>query len=188
MRPGSVELIDTSLRHLAVYLTEHHPAITSVAGIGRTHIEGFKTFLASRTGYRGSRGPAKTTVAMRLGHLRGFFDRIIEWGYDDAPTRNPVFAGDMPIRDRPLPRFLDDPKAAALLIAARKLPDLFDRITVEVLARTGLRKSEFLGLTRDAITQIGDGRWLRTPVGNSTPTAIYRCTPESKSCCSNGSQ
>jgi hypothetical protein len=34
---------------------------------------------------------------MRLSHLRSFFDRIIEWGYPDAPTRNPVFAGDMPI-------------------------------------------------------------------------------------------
>ena len=86
-------------------------------------------------------------------------------GLPDAPPRNPIFAGDMPIRDRPLPRFLDDPKAAALLTAARKLPDLFDRVAVEVLARTGLRKGEFLGLTRDAITQIGDGRWLRTPVG-----------------------
>jgi integrase len=165
MRPGSVELIDTSLRHLAGYLTDHHPSVTSVAGIGRTHIEGFKTSLSSRTGYRGKPGPAKTTVAMRLGHLRGFFDRIIEWGYHDAPPRNPIFAGDIPIRDRPLPRFLDDPTAAALLAATRNLPDLFDRVAVEVLARTGLRKGEFLGLTRDAISQIGDGRWLRTPVG-----------------------
>lgn len=165
MRPGSVQLIDTSLRHLANYLIDYHPAVTSVAEIGRTHIEGFKTSLTSRTGYRGKPGPAKTTVAMRLGHLRGFFDRIIEWGYPDAPPRNPIFAGDIPIRDHPLPRFLDDPTAAALLAAARKLPDLFDRVAVEVLARTGLRKGEFLGLTRDAISQIGDGRWLRTPVG-----------------------
>jgi len=71
----------------------------------------------------------------------------------------------MPIRDRPLPRFLDDGKAAALLSAARKLPNLFDRVAVEVLTRTGLRKGEFIGLSRDAITQIGDGRWLRTPIG-----------------------
>jgi hypothetical protein len=34
---------------------------------------------------------------MRLSHLRSFFDRIIEWGYPDAPARNPVFAGDMPL-------------------------------------------------------------------------------------------
>jgi integrase len=165
MRPGSVALIDTTLRHLAVYLTDHHPEITGVAHIGRTHIEGFKTFLTSKPGYRGKRVPAKTTTGMRLSHLRCFFDRIIEWDYPDAPARNPVFAGDMPIRDRPLPRFLSDPDAAALLTAARALPDLFDRVAVEVLARTGLRKGEFLGLTRDAITVIGDARWLRTPIG-----------------------
>lgn len=165
MRPGSVALIDTTLRHLAVYLTDHHPDIAAVAAIRRTHIEGFKTFLTSRVGYRSKPGPAKTTIGMRLGHLRSFFDRIIEWDYPDAPTRNPVFAGDMPIRDRPLPRFLCDADASALLRAARTLPDEFDRLAVEVLARTGLRKGEFLGLTRDAITDIGSARWLRTPVG-----------------------
>ncbi|MEB3065746.1 tyrosine-type recombinase/integrase, partial [[Mycobacterium] zoologicum] len=165
MRPGSIALIDTTLRHLAVYLTDHHPDIGAVAAIRRTHIEGFKTFLASRVGYRSKPGPAKTTIGMRLGHLRSFFDRIIEWDYSDAPTRNPVFAGDMPIRDRPLPRFLCDADASALLRAARTLPDEFDRLAVEVLARTGLRKGEFLGLTRDAITDIGAARWLRTPVG-----------------------
>lgn len=165
MRPGSVALIDTTLRHLAVYLTDHHPEVAGVGDIRRTHIEGFKTFLTSKPGYRGKREPAKTTTGMRLGHLRGFFDRIIEWDYPDAPPRNPVFAGDMPIRDRPLPRFLSDADAAALLTAARNLPDLFDRVCVEALARTGMRKGEFLGLTRDAITTIGDARWLRTPVG-----------------------
>ena len=165
MRPGSVELVDTTLRHFAVYLTEHHTDVVSVAQVRRTHIEGFKTFLTSKAGYRGKREPAKTTTGMRLGHLRGMFDRIIEWDYPDAPPRNPIFSGDMPIRDRPLPRFLDDAKAAALLTAARNLPSLFDRVAVEVLARTGLRKGEFIGLTRDAITQIGDGRWLRTPIG-----------------------
>jgi integrase len=165
MRPGSVALIDTTLRHLAVYLTNHHPDIGAAAEIRRTHIEGFKTFLTSRVGYRNMSGPAKTTIGMRLGHLRSFFDRIIEWDYCDSPTRNPVFAGDMPIRDRPLPRFLCDADASALLRAARALPELFDRVAVEVLARTGLRKGEFLGLTRDAITDIGAARWLRTPVG-----------------------
>lgn len=165
LRPGSVALIDTSLRHLADYLTRYHDDANSAAGIGRSHIEGFKAWLAARSGYRGHRAPAKTTIGMRISHLRGFFERIIEWGYLDAPDRNPVFAGDMPIRDRPLPRFLDDAEAAALLAAGRALPDLFDRVCVEVLARTGLRKGEFLGLTLDAVVQIGDAQWLRTPVG-----------------------
>lgn len=183
MRPGSVALIDTTLRHLAVYLTNHHPEITGAADIRRTHVEGFKTFLTSKPGYRGKREPAKTATGMRLGHLRGFFDRIVEWNYLDAPARNPVFAGDMPIRDRPLPRFLSGVDAAALLTAARALPDLFDRVAVEVLSLTGLRKGEFLGLTRDAITVIGDGRWLRTPIGKLHTDRYIR---EWKIFCNNG--
>jgi integrase len=165
MRPGSVALVDTTLRHLASYLTGHHPDVTGAALIRRTHIEGFKTAMNARPGYRGAGAPAKTTVGMRISHLRGFFDRIIEWEYDDAPARSPVFAGDMPIRDRPLPRFLDDPDAAKLLSAARELPDLFDRVCVEVLARTGMRKGEFLHLACDAVTVIGDRDWLHVPVG-----------------------
>lgn len=166
MRAGSVALIDTTLRHFAAYLTQHHRDIRQVRHVRRTHLEGFKVRLASRPGYRGRpHGPAKTTIGMRLGHLRCFFDRIIEWGYEDAPDRNPVFAGDMPIRDRPLPRFLDDPDATKLLSAARRLPALFDRVCVEVLARTGLRKGEFLGLTTDAVVTVGQGEWLRTPIG-----------------------
>jgi integrase len=165
MRPGSVALVDTTLRHLASYLTAHHPDVTAVAQIRRTHVEGFKTWMSSRPGYRGSDAPARTTSGMRISHLRGFFDRIIEWEYDDTPARSPVFAGDMPIRDRPLPRFLDDADAARLLAAARDLPDLFDRVCVEVLARTGLRKGEFLRLALDAVTVIGDRDWLHVPVG-----------------------
>lgn len=165
LRPGSVALIDTSLRTFAGYLIGHHREVTAAAAVRRTHIEGFKAYLAARPGYRGNRQPAKTTLGMRLGHLRGFFDRIIEWGYPDVPDRCPIFAGDSPIRDRPLPRFLDDAAAAKLLTAARALPELFDRVAVEVLARTGLRKGEFLGLTIDAVVRIGDGDWLRTPIG-----------------------
>jgi integrase len=165
MRPGSVKLIDTTLRHLATYLAGHHPDVTTVAQIRRTHIEGFKAWMQARPGYRGSRAPAKTTIGMRIGHLRGFFDRIIEWAYEDTPDRNPVFAGDVPIRDRPLPRFLGDADAAKLLAAARSLPGLFDRVCVEILARTGMRKGEFLHLTTDAIVRIGGGEWLHVPVG-----------------------
>lgn len=165
LRPGTVAIADTSLRHLATYLIEHHAGLDTIAGIGRTHIEGFKAWLAHRAGYRGRSTPAATTIGMRLGNIRTFFDRIIEWQWADAPDRNPVLLGDLPIPDRPLPRFLDDADAAALLTAARALPDLFDRVCVETLARTGMRKGEFRTLAIDAIVQIGQGHWLRTPVG-----------------------
>ena len=91
MRPGSVALIDTTLRHFAVYLIEYHPEIGGVSDVRRTHIEGFKTFLTSKPGYRGNSEPAKTTTGMRLGQLRGFFDRIIEWNIPRRATAQPGF-------------------------------------------------------------------------------------------------
>ncbi|HZD71494.1 MAG TPA: site-specific integrase [Actinomycetes bacterium] len=120
---------------------------------------------AKRGGYKTNTALSKTTIGMRLGHLHAFFDRVITWDYDDVPPRNPVLPGDKPLKDRPLPRFLDDPSAAKLLGAARALPEAFDRLAVELLGRTGMRKGELLGLTIDAVVQIGSAFWLRTPVG-----------------------
>ncbi len=65
----------------------------------------------------------------------------------------------------PLPRFIDDAAAAKLLRAAREHPDPFTRLAVEFLARTGLRKGEFLDLTVDSVVQIGSAYWLHVPLG-----------------------
>ncbi len=182
LRASSVDQIDTTLRLIAGYLAKCHPDVTAVAGVGRVQVEGFKTFLVARPGRRSRPSLTKTTIAMRVGYLRAFFDRIIEWDYPDVPARSPVFAGDVPIKDRALPRFLDDAASAKLLVAARNLADPFDRLVVEVLARTGMRKGELLGLTRrrsgaDRLRRSGCGRRS----ASSTTTATSRCTPSSRS-------
>jgi hypothetical protein len=165
LRPSSVQVIDTTLRQLAGMLLAEHPDTTRVASISRHHIEAFKTWLAARPGYRKQNALSKTALGIRMGHLRTFFERIAEWDYDDIPPRIPVFASDRPLKYRPLPKFLDDPSSAKLMTAARTLPDRFDRLAVELLARTGMRKGELLGLTVDAVVQIDSAYWLRTPVG-----------------------
>ncbi len=76
-----------------------------------------------------------------------------------------VFSGDLPLRDEPLPRFLDDGAFTKLLQATRADPDPFTRLAVEFLARTGLRKGEFLDLTVDSVVQIGAAYWLHVPLG-----------------------
>jgi integrase/recombinase XerD len=49
-----------------------------------------------------------------------------------------MFPGDLPLRDDPLPRFLDDAAFTKLLQATRAADDPFVRLCVEFLARTGL--------------------------------------------------
>jgi site-specific recombinase XerD len=114
------------------------------------------------------------TIADRLGALRMFFVRIDEWGWDEAPPRVPMFPGDLPRQDHPLPKALDDASAAKLLRAAQADRRMLVRVTVEMLLRTGLRVSEYTGLPAGAVVLIGAGPWLPVPVGKLRED---RCLP-----------
>ena len=164
LRPSSVACFDTIFRQFAATLVAADPPVVRVADITREHIESYKHDLSTRPGHHG-RPLSKTTLAMRVGHLHTFFTRIIEWDYDDVPARIPVYSSDRPRLDKPLPKFLDDAQAVAFMNAARNLPDPLERLVVIALARTGMRRGELLGLSIDAVVQIGTGYWLRTPVG-----------------------
>src|SRR5438270_262384 len=82
--------------------------------------------------------------------LRSFFARIIDWDWDDAPRRNPVLKGDIPPRPDPLPRFLDDRDAAALMNTARNATDTRARLVTELHARITARvvADEYDAVTR----------------------------------------
>jgi site-specific recombinase XerD len=71
----------------------------------------------------------------------------------------------VPPRPDPLPKFLDDKDAAALMAAARAAADPRDRLVMELLARTGMRAGELADLEADAVVRIGAGHWLRIPLG-----------------------
>jgi integrase len=161
LRPVTVDAADTALRGLAGHLAA--AGVDRFAVVERRHIESYKQWLAT-AGTRNGRRPARNTLRQRLGLVRSFFDRIIEWDWADAPGRTPMFAIDVPVADDPLPRFLDDAQAARLLAAAAPAEPL-DRLVVELLARTGLRASELCDLEAGAVGRIGGAWWLRVPVG-----------------------
>jgi len=164
LRPSSVIVIDSSLRLFCRYLTENHEKTKSMKFISRVEIEGFKAALASHLTAKGT-PLAANTRRQHLGVIRTFFDRIIEWDWDDAPSRSPIFTSDLPRPDEPLPRFLDDADATRLARSIAAEPDLLRRITLELLMRTGMRVGELCALETDAVVQIGEGFWLRIPVG-----------------------
>ena len=137
--------------------------IESVAGIRRDDIEDYKVWLARQPGTKGAL--SANTHRQRLRTLLAFFERIIEWDWPDAPPRNPVLGGDIPKKPDPLPKFLDDRDAARLMVAARACRDPRDRLVIELLARTGMRAGELVGLEADAVVRIGGAYWLRIPLG-----------------------
>src|ERR1019366_10011581 len=131
---------------------------------GHTRVEGFKMWGPARRG-GGDKPLSTTTIRHRLGMLRTFFERIIEWDYDDAPARLPIYSTDFPALDEPLPKFLDDPTAAKFMAALANDPNRRRRLMVELLARTGMRVGELAALEDDAVVTLGDLRQLRIPVG-----------------------
>jgi site-specific recombinase XerD len=163
-RPSTVAAAELTLRFFAHRVTEADPSCVSVAGIGRAHIEDFKTWLLARRGRTG-KPLATMTIRHRLSTVRTFFERIMEWDYDDAPARLFIYMSDLPALDEPLPRFLDDPTAAKFMAALAQDPNQRRRLIVELLARTGMRVGELAGLGDDAVVRHGSVHRLRIPIG-----------------------
>jgi site-specific recombinase XerD len=162
LAPRSVDAADSALRQFARWMLSD-AGLTAVGGIRRDDIEDYKAWLAGQPGNQGRL--SAETRRQRLRTVRQFFERIIEWDWPAAPSRNPVIAGDIPKKPEPLPKFLDDRDAARLMAAARASSDPRDRLVVELLARTGMRAGELADLEADAVVQIGAGHWLRIPLG-----------------------
>jgi len=163
LAPASIDVADRTLRQFARWLIETTD-VAVVAGIDRTMIEDYKVWLASQPGTKGSR-LSKNTQRQRLRTIRIFLERLIDWDWPDAHTRNPILHGDIPPRPEPLPKFLTDQQAAAFMAATRTHPLPRNRNVAEILARTGMRASELCNLAADAVCCIGDAHWLRIPVG-----------------------
>ena len=163
-RPATVSATSDALRFFAGQATGEDPSLTAIAQLNRRHIEAHKTWMAARPGKQHAR-LSPVTICHRLGFLRTFFERIMEWGYDDAPDRQLVFPGDFPERDEALPKFLDDPTAAKFMAGLAADTNKRRRLIVELLARTGMRASELGALESDAMVTVGDTNWLRIPVG-----------------------
>ena len=163
LRPASVEHADQCLRLFADWLIDYDPTVRSLRQLHRRHIEAYKLWLATRENQRGQ-PLKKSTINLKLGGLRVIIERLIEWDHPDAPMRNPIFGTDLPRRDEPLPKFLDDQAAAKFMAAATRMDPQW-RLVIELLARTGLRVGEFCRLTADSIVTLGDTNWLRVPVG-----------------------
>jgi len=164
LRPQTVRAVETDLRIFACFVVDHDPALSCVGEVDRSHIEAFKLWQRAQSGVKGA-PVASSTFRRRLGMLRMFFVRITEWGWTDAPARLPIFFGDVPRRSEPLPRFLDDGEYARFMRALAAEPHLHRRVAIELLACTGMRVGELCELEGNAITRIGDGHWLRIPVG-----------------------
>ena len=163
-RPNTLDKTHEVLLGFCAYLARAHRNIDSFAAVGRHEVESYKAYLATRGTPWGT--PLKAnTLRVHLILLRVFFDRMIEWRWPDAPAFTPVFGTDLPKVPQPLPKALDDAAAARLLAAAAADTNSCRQLSVEVLARTGMRVGELCALAKDALSCRSGSWWLRVPVG-----------------------
>ena len=88
------------------------------------------------------------------------------WGWAERPSRQLIFACDIPRLDRPLPRALAPDVDRDLMAAVAKLADPFARHGLAILRGTGMRLGELLDLELDCLWDSGDhGTWVKVPVG-----------------------
>lgn len=163
-RPNTVLKADEALRSLSRHLVEHHPEVRGFADVSRLHIESFKLALGEHRTAKGTPYSA-ASLRQRLGMVHSFFERICEWGWEDAPARVPLHNSDLPRPIEPLPKALDDAAAAKFMQALAAEKDPRRRLCVEILARAGLRVGELCELRDDAVAVRDGAHWLRVPVG-----------------------
>ena len=122
VEPATEHRQDTSnhdLREFGTWLADTHPDVRSCADLDAAPHRGVtRRWLSTHPHGRYTGKPLnRISIKNALINLHCFFDRITEWGYPNPPQRPLIFAGDLPIVDKPLPRFLDDAAAAKLLRA-----------------------------------------------------------------------
>ena len=187
LRPSTMVRVEGVLREFASWLTANAADVARMADLRRHHIEAYKLHLAARPSARGGK-LTKTSLAEHLGGLHTCFERLAQWDGDDVPSAVLVFAGDLPLRDAPLPRFLDDGAFTKLLQATRADPDPFVRLAVEFLpAPACARASSWTSPST---------RWCRSarPIGcmcrwaSCARTATSHCTRNSRSSSTRGSR
>ena len=168
LRPRSVESLVNDLLPFAEFLTAHHPDVTTLRDLQRSHVEEFLIWNRSRP-WRGRKArpqPVSAAAQSAVLSLRNLLEDIAAWGWAKAPSRRLVFAADVPKLDRALPRALVPDVDDRLMTAVVDLSDQFARVGLQVLRGTGLRVGELLDLEVGAVVDYGAaGTWLRVPLG-----------------------
>ncbi len=165
LAPSTILAMNNTLVRFGLWVIVHDPTVRGAADIDRSHIEAFKLKCVTDVHFATGQPLATNTVRQRLRLMKVFFDRIIDWEFDDAPGRNPIIHGDVPPRPEPLPKFLDDDQMAAFMHHAEVEPDPLRKLCVLLLARTGMRVGELCNLSADPVVEIGDHHSLHVPVG-----------------------
>ena len=169
LRPATVAMRADSLIVFGEYLAAHHADLRRIEQLERSHIDGFLIWNHRRP-WRGRLArdrPVSASVSKRaVVDLRAFLEDLAVWGWAERPSRQLMFASDIPRLDRPLPRALAPDADRDLMAAVATLEDPFARHALTILRGTGMRLSELLDLELDCLWDTPNhGTWVKVPLG-----------------------
>jgi len=171
--PKTVTTYGESVAQLRVYLAGE--GIASAHEVRREHLEGFMEHLLETR--------SAATASVRFRALQQFW----KWLADDEHIESdPMSKMKVPlVPEQPVPVLSeDDLKALLATCRSRTFEDRRDEAIIRLLADTGIRRSELLGLECGdvdldvgVVTVLGKGRRRRNvPVGSRTARAMDRYT------------
>ena len=169
--PKTVTTYGDSVTQLRVYLTGE--GITSAVQIRREHVEGFMEQILEKR--------SAATASVRFRALQQFF----RWLADDEHVEaDPMAKMKVPlVPEQPVPVLSEgDLKALLATCRSKTFEDRRDEAIIRVLADTGVRRGELLGMRCEdvdldlgVVTVLGKGRRRRqVPIGAKTARAADR--------------
>jgi len=177
-RPGdeSIKVYRRGVRQFFAWLAEHHPEITTPAGLTRAHVRDWYAHLADL-------GRAEATRRVRGIALRKFLAYVASEP-DSGLDSNPADGFELPVpKAAPVP-VISDADLATLLrsMSGTTFIDRRDTAIVRVLLDCGLRRAELVGIDLDAldlklqqVTVLGKGNKIRiVPFGGRTALALRK--------------
>jgi integrase len=152
------------------WLRDAYPTVTDLTELTRPHLEAFLVYHRQRpTRGRAAVRQRPVSLVRHIGAvvaLRGFFDDIAVWGWEQRPARPVLHRTDIPRQPTPLPRALPFDADRALMAAVADLDDIAARTAIILLRGTGLRIGELMDLELNCLWDIPrHGTWIKVPLG-----------------------
>jgi site-specific recombinase XerD len=158
LRPDTVINARSATDRFIRYLEEAFPRISCFSQLQRQHIEDWLRYLAQRRLKRSSRGD-------HIIKVRRFLQTLEDWRWEEAPRAELFRRGDIPPKDRGLPRPLSHQTDRVLQRELRRRKGIIYKALL-LMRSTGVRRKECLDLKVDSLRSLPRGQWvLHVPLG-----------------------
>lgn len=169
VRPDSMDSTRAGLRRLAMWLTQRHPTVESLAGLTRTDLLDFMAWLHQQRKIKHPDQPLGDAYRRGIiSEVTVFFRYAAHAEWPDVPARPVLTRMDIPRAIQRVPRYIPEHQLEPLMTAIRTLECPLQRCALLVARWSGGRRGEIRRLHLDCLDTYPDGTpRLRLAAGKS---------------------